>query len=131
LLTFTSVYFSESGLFNELRPIQIKKIPSAISGCARRFEVNFGDVCFLLVGSLSTAGWDPATANGIARISLFAKIVRLIFCSPQFPSETALQARARSPEPQSRAREGREICVNLIFELPAGLVKGGSPAAKS
>jgi hypothetical protein len=24
---FTSVYFFESGLFNELRPIQIKKIP--------------------------------------------------------------------------------------------------------
>jgi hypothetical protein len=76
LLAFTSVYFSESGLFNGLRPIQIKKFPSAISGCARRFEVNFGDVCSLLVGSLSTAGFDPATTNSIAHISIFAKDMR-------------------------------------------------------
>jgi hypothetical protein len=76
LLAFTSVYFSESGLFNGLRPVGVKKFPSAISGCARRSEVNFGDVCFLIVGSLSTAGLDPATANGIAQISAFAKKMR-------------------------------------------------------
>jgi hypothetical protein len=78
LLTFTSVYFSELSFFNGLRPFGIKKFPSAISGCARWFEVNFGDVCSLLVGSLSAGGFDPATANGIARIFLFAKAVRLI-----------------------------------------------------
>jgi hypothetical protein len=33
LLSFTSVYFSESGLFKGLRPIQIKKIPAPVSGC--------------------------------------------------------------------------------------------------
>jgi hypothetical protein len=31
LLAFTSVYFSESGLFNGLRPIQIKKTPLKFS----------------------------------------------------------------------------------------------------
>jgi hypothetical protein len=49
-----------------------KKIPSAISGCARWFEVRFGELWSFLVGSLSTAGFDPATANGIAQISIFA-----------------------------------------------------------
>jgi hypothetical protein len=76
LLTFTSVYFSESGLFNWLRPVGVKKFPCAISGCARLSEVNFGDVCFLRVGSPSTVGFDPATANGIAQISIFAKDTR-------------------------------------------------------
>jgi hypothetical protein len=33
LLAFTSVYFSESGLFKGLRPIQIKKIAPSILGC--------------------------------------------------------------------------------------------------
>jgi hypothetical protein len=45
LLSFPFKSFSESGLFNGLRPIQIKNYP-AISGCARRFEVRFGDVAF-------------------------------------------------------------------------------------
>jgi hypothetical protein len=35
------ISFSESGLFNELRPIQIKKFLSAISGCARLSESTF------------------------------------------------------------------------------------------
>jgi hypothetical protein len=64
------------GTFQWITADSNKKIPSAISGCARRSEVNFGDVRLLLVGSLSTAGFDPATANGIARISLFAKDMR-------------------------------------------------------
>jgi hypothetical protein len=34
LLAFTSVYFFESGLFNGLRPIQIKYL-GAVSGCVR------------------------------------------------------------------------------------------------
>jgi hypothetical protein len=36
LLAFTNVYFSESGLFNGLRPIQIKKFPAfpnSLPGC--------------------------------------------------------------------------------------------------
>jgi hypothetical protein len=46
--------------------------------CAAVSEVDLGDACFLLVGSLSTAGLDPATANGIADISIFAKNVLLV-----------------------------------------------------
>jgi hypothetical protein len=61
------------GTFQWVTADSNKKFPSAISGCERRFEVNFGDVGFLLVGSLSTAGFDPATANSIARMSIFAK----------------------------------------------------------
>jgi hypothetical protein len=64
------------GTFQWVTADSNKKILSAISGCARRFEVNFDDVRLLLVGSLSTAGFDPATANGIAQISLFAKDMR-------------------------------------------------------
>jgi hypothetical protein len=60
------------GTFQWVTADSNKKIPRAICGCARRFEVRFGDVRLLLVGSLSTAGFDPATANGIARISIFA-----------------------------------------------------------
>ena len=40
--------------------------------------LGFGDVCSLRVGSQATAGFDPATANGIAQISIFAKETRLI-----------------------------------------------------
>jgi hypothetical protein len=54
-----------------------KKFAGAISGCARWSEVSIGDVCFLLIGSLSTAGFDPVTANRIAQISIFAKMPRL------------------------------------------------------
>jgi hypothetical protein len=59
-----------------LQSIQTKKIPVAISGCARRSEVSIGDVCFLLIGSLSMAGFDPANANGIAWTYIFAKDIR-------------------------------------------------------
>jgi hypothetical protein len=31
LLTFTSVYFSESSLFNGLQPIQIKNLPPLLN----------------------------------------------------------------------------------------------------
>jgi hypothetical protein len=49
LLSFASVYFFESGLFNGLQPIQIKKFPAvlrlAASGCAqghfRRHVLHF------------------------------------------------------------------------------------------
>jgi hypothetical protein len=78
LLSFIIVYFLESGLFNELRAIQTKKFLPPISGCALLSKVNLGDVCFLIGRSLSTAGFDPATANGIARISTFGKSARLI-----------------------------------------------------
>jgi hypothetical protein len=61
------------GTFQWVTADSNKKILPAISGCARRFEVRFGDVRLLLVGSLSTAGFNPATANGIAQISIFAK----------------------------------------------------------
>jgi hypothetical protein len=64
-------------IFQRVAADSNKKIPVAISGCARRFEVSFGGICFLRVGSLSTTGFDPATANGIARISIFAKSRRL------------------------------------------------------
>jgi hypothetical protein len=36
VLAFTSVYFSESGLFNGLRPIQIKKISPPVTLCLKR-----------------------------------------------------------------------------------------------
>jgi hypothetical protein len=44
LLSFAYVYFLESGLFNGLQPIQIKKFPAAISGCARLYEPAVHDV---------------------------------------------------------------------------------------
>ena len=43
MLAFTSVYFSESGLFNGLRPIQIKKncssAPARAAGCGPKFRI--------------------------------------------------------------------------------------------
>jgi hypothetical protein len=60
------------GTFQWVTADSNKKILAAISGCARRSEVSFGDVRLLLVGSLSTVGFDPVIANGIAQISLFA-----------------------------------------------------------
>jgi hypothetical protein len=55
-----------------------QKNSGRISGCARLVEAHFGGVSFLRVGSLSTAEFDPVTVNGIAQISIFAKIVRLV-----------------------------------------------------
>jgi hypothetical protein len=63
---FSFHLFFRIGTFQRVTPDSNKKIPVAISGCARLSEVNFSDVCFLLVGSLSTAGFDSVTANGIA-----------------------------------------------------------------
>jgi hypothetical protein len=43
LLYFTYVYFFESGLFNGLRPIQIKKFPlfGRVQKCLKRFRILF------------------------------------------------------------------------------------------
>jgi hypothetical protein len=130
LLTFTSVYFSESGLFNGLRPIQIKKIPSAISGCVRRFEVRFGDVGFLLT-RVRTRGqfraWQWYNTD-----FAFCQDTTPDFLLAAIPSETGRRTRPDLAPSSSirRAREGPEICVNLIFELPA-VVKDVSPAGNS
>ena len=102
--------------------IRIKKIPSAISGCARLSEVNFGDVCFLLVGSLSTAGFDPATANGIAQISLFAKI-KSDFLLAAIPSKMGIQTRRRGAA-DSQVRSTPSARTSSVFpdrsRSPAG-----------
>jgi hypothetical protein len=87
-IAFISFHFLfRIGTFQWVTADSNKKFPSAISGCARRFEVNFRAVCFLLVGSLSTAGFDPATANGIAQFSIFAKVKKIDFCWRQFRVE--------------------------------------------
>src|SRR5450755_3264713 len=66
MLTFTSVYFSESGLFNGLRPIQIKKIlPPALALLLFRFP------CGQAVKAQHALG--PAIGRHIPRISVFAK----------------------------------------------------------
>jgi hypothetical protein len=62
--------------FQRVTADSIKKIPPPSPVVRERSEVNFGNVGFLLVGSLSTAGFNPATANSIAQISIFAKDVR-------------------------------------------------------
>jgi hypothetical protein len=72
LLSFAYVYFLESGLFNGLRPIQIKKFPIAISGCARRSEPTVRNVRFSSFRVLPRAGLNPA-AEKMAQIVVFSK----------------------------------------------------------
>jgi hypothetical protein len=54
LLSIAGAYFSESGLFNGLRPIQIRKKS-------------------LLSASLGSREFDPANGKGIPRILIFVK----------------------------------------------------------
>src|ERR1700722_18711851 len=74
MLAFTSVYFLESGLFNGLRPIQIKKPGSLISGCIHGVltAADGPNAPFLLA-----VGWQRATRirgiELIARIPFFQK----------------------------------------------------------
>jgi hypothetical protein len=64
LLAFTSVYFSESGLFNGLRPIQIKK-----------FLPSFDSVQVVQKRSIRPPRWrrglDPEKKKNLTHISGF------------------------------------------------------------
>jgi hypothetical protein len=73
LLSFAYVYFLGSLLFNGLQPIQIKKFPASISGCARLSEPAVHDVSFLLGSRLPRAGLNPAAEKSMAQIVVFGK----------------------------------------------------------
>jgi len=69
VLSFVFIYFSESGLFKGLQPIQIKK--SSPSHSVRK---NVSSRCPF---AKLRAGANPATKNLVAQISYFANDYRL------------------------------------------------------
>jgi hypothetical protein len=69
LLSFTYVYFFESGLFNGLRPIQTNK-SFPVSAPAQHVPERTS-VSFSRGQTLTTTGFDPVSQNYIAQNSVF------------------------------------------------------------
>jgi hypothetical protein len=63
LLSFANVYFFESGLFNGLQLIQIKKFLCSISGCKAAVSWLRGHLSHFFTPAISTA--DPAPRSMI------------------------------------------------------------------
>jgi hypothetical protein len=123
LLTFTSVYFSESGLFNELRPIQIKKIPLRhLRLCANGLE-DFTHRSFLLVTRLPRAGLNPAAEKSMAQIVVFGK-ENANFLLASIPSERrrGLDRSAGSAPIRLDAEPIRHEAALLLHSPHAGIV---------
>jgi hypothetical protein len=73
LLSFAYVYFLESGFFKGLRPIQTKKFPPAISGCARLSEPIVRNICFSSFRACPKSRADPAAERSMTQIVVFGK----------------------------------------------------------
>jgi hypothetical protein len=73
LLSFAYVYFLESVLFNELQPIQIKRFPASISGCARLSQTTVRNAHFSSFRACQEPGSNPAAEVSMARIVVFGK----------------------------------------------------------
>jgi hypothetical protein len=112
------------GTFQWVTADSNKKIPSAISGCARRSEVN--SAAFVL-SSPSTVGFDPATANGIARSSLFTKI-KSEFCSPPFRLRWGPRRIARRGW---LAGEKHAVCSHVICASESISISGGRRSSRT
>jgi hypothetical protein len=73
LLSFASVYFFESGLFNGLQPIQIKKFPSVLRLAT---PVVLKDISGGMSFSRSPGrGFDLAAGKGYSRDSELWKVI--------------------------------------------------------
>jgi hypothetical protein len=99
MLAFTSFYFSESGLFNGLRPIQIKFFPPSPIW-------RPSAPCSTLIAT-DQAGFNPAKGKCITRISAFSKELQFLDC---------IKARAIWGVAK---RQGCANCMSLVF--------GGAP----
>jgi hypothetical protein len=88
LLSFAIVYFFESGLFNGLRPIQIKKFSpycnSRLGLWAKRLKVDFPVLFLSPRGELQECEGQTSRVKRYSTLSVFRKAFALASCASRF-----------------------------------------------